>query len=68
MVSLETIGYYNNEPGGQRYPPLFKCFCPGRGNFIRFISNLRSRSAMRRAVRAFRAGSAFPIESAATFS
>ena len=68
MVSLETIGYYSDARASQRYPPLFKLVYPDRGNFIAFVSNLRSRTVMRKAARAFRAGSAFPIQCAATFS
>lgn len=68
MVSLETIGYYSSEPGSQRYPPLFKLIYPDRGDFISFVSNLRSRGVMHQAVRAFRAGSSFPIQHAATFA
>ena len=43
MISLETIGYYSETPGSQHYPPLFRLFFPGRGNFVAFVSNLRSR-------------------------
>ena len=68
MVSLETIGYYSDTVGSQRYPPLFKYFYPDRGNFISFVSNLRSRGVMRKAVRAFRRDSTFPSEYVATFS
>ena len=68
MVSLETIGYYSDTVGSQRYPPLFKYFYPDRGNFISFVSNLRSRRVMRKAVRAFRRDSTFPSEYVATFS
>ena len=68
MVSLETIGYYTNARESQQYPPLFGFFYPGRGNFISFVSNLRSRAVMRRAVGAFRANSTFPIQHVATFT
>lgn len=67
MISLEMLGYYRDEPGSQFYPPLFRYFHPGRGNFIAFVSNFRSRRAMRRAARAFRDHSDFPLESTATF-
>ena len=67
MLALETIGYYRDEPGSQRYPPLFKWFYPDRGNFIAFVSNFRSRSPMLRTVAAFRARSDFPVEHTATF-
>ncbi len=68
MVSLETLGYYSEAPGSQRYPPLFKYFYPDRGDFISFVSNFRSRGVMRRAVRAFRANSTFPVQHIATFA
>ncbi|MDH4233244.1 MAG: M28 family peptidase, partial [Nitrospirota bacterium] len=68
MFSLETIAYYRDEPHSQYYPPLFRYFYPDRANFIAFVSNVRSRRLMRRAVDAFRAGSDFPCEKSATFS
>ncbi len=67
MMSLETIGYYSNEPGSQQYPPLFRYFYPDRANFIAFVANLRSRRALRESVAAFRAHSDFPVEHVATF-
>jgi Zn-dependent M28 family amino/carboxypeptidase len=68
MTSIETIGWYSNEPGSQRYPPLFNLFYPNRADFIGFVSNFRSRAAMRCLAAAFRANSDFPLETAATFS
>ena len=65
MISLETIGYYSDEPGSQRYPPLLRLFYPGRGDFLAFVSNLRSRPLLRRAAAAFRAASDWPVVSAA---
>lgn len=67
MVSLETIGSYRDEPGSQRYPPLFGFFYPSRANFIAFVSDFRSRALMRRAAQAFRHSSDFPLEHVATF-
>ncbi len=67
MVALETIGFYSDEPGSQLYPPLFRLFYPSAGNFIGFVSDFRSWRMMRRLARAFRAGSDFPLEHAATF-
>ena len=66
MVSLETIGYYCHQPGCQRYPPFFRYFFPDRGDYIAFVSNLRSRDVLRQAVKAFRRNSDFPVESLAT--
>lgn len=68
MVSLETIGCYSELPRSQHYPPLFKHFYPDAGNFIAFVSNLRSRAVMRKAVKAYKAVSDFPIEHVATLA
>lgn len=62
MLSLEMLGCYSDERGSQRYPPLLRHFYPDRGNFIAFVSNLRSRSALRAALGAFRSGTDFPAE------
>ena len=68
MASLEMLGYYNNEPGSQHYPPLFRFFFPDRADFIAFVSNLRSRRAMLQAARAFQAHSDFPLEYVTSFA
>lgn len=68
MISLETMGYYRNEPNSQHYPPLFRLFYPSTANFIAFVTNLRSRRAMHRFAKAFRQVSDFPLEHVATFS
>ncbi len=62
MFSLEMLGCYSDELGSQKYPPLLRYFYPDRGNFIAFVSNLRSRCALRAAVDAFKAGTDFPVE------
>ncbi|HUT24454.1 MAG TPA: M28 family peptidase [Sumerlaeia bacterium] len=65
MLSLETIGYYSDEPGSQKYPPLFSFFYPNRGDFIAFVGNVGSRKLVRRAVESFRKHARFPSEGAA---
>jgi len=65
MLSLEMLGYYRDEPRTQHYPPLFRWFYPNRGNFIGFVSNLRSRRELTRVYRAFRNNCDFPAERAA---
>jgi Zn-dependent M28 family amino/carboxypeptidase len=65
MLSLETMGCYSDEPGSQRYPPPLNLLYPSTGNFIGFVSNIRSAGLLRRAARAFRARTPFPIRSAA---
>lgn len=66
MLSLEMLGCYSDAPGSQRYPPLLRFLYPTAGNFIGFVSNLRSRRALREVVRAFKASSDFPAESLAS--
>jgi Zn-dependent M28 family amino/carboxypeptidase len=67
MASIETIGWYNDRPGSQRYPPLFNLFYPDRANFIGMVSDFRSAVAMHRLAQAFRAHSDFPLQTVATF-
>jgi len=62
MLSLEMLGCYRDEPGSQAYPLFLKWFYPDRGNFIAFVSNLRSRRALAELTHAFRAHCAFPAE------
>jgi Zn-dependent M28 family amino/carboxypeptidase len=62
MLSLEMLGCYVDAPGSQAYPPFLKWFYPERGNFIAFVSNLRSRRALNAIVRAFQSNCDFPAE------
>lgn len=62
MVSLEMLGCYSDQPGSQGYPPLLKWFFPDRGNFIGFVSNLKSRASLAALCRAFAASSSFPFQ------
>ncbi|HEX8618193.1 MAG TPA: M28 family peptidase [Thermoanaerobaculia bacterium] len=65
MVSLETIGYYDDARGSQQYPAPLAALYPDTGNFIAFASNVGSRGLLSRCVKAFRAATNFPAESAA---
>jgi hypothetical protein len=65
MLSLETIGFYDDAPGSQKYPPPFESFYPSEGNFIGFIGNVASGDLIRRAVASFRRNEPFPCEGAA---
>lgn len=67
MISLETIGYYCDEPDSQQYPPPVGAFYPDRGDFIGFVSNIRSRRLLRDVVGIFRENAAFPSEGGALF-
>jgi hypothetical protein len=65
MLSLETIGYFRDDPGSQKYPAPLSLFYPSRGDFIALVGNVSSRNLVRRAVEIFRASSDFPAEGAA---
>jgi len=65
MISIESIGYYTDEPESQRYPAPVGLFYPSTGDFITFVSDLGSRSLLRRAVAAFRESTQFPSEAGA---
>lgn len=62
MVSLETIGYYTDDPGTQRYPFPLSYFYPDIGNFIGFVGNPASKTQVRKMVRTFRTHARFPSE------
>src|SRR5262245_8122545 len=66
MISLEMLGYYDDRPGSQSYPPLFRWLYPDRGDYLGFVSDLRSRHLMQRAAAAFRTASKLPLETCAT--
>ena len=65
MFSLETIGYYSDRPGSQRYPFPLGVFYPSTGNFIAFVSNLSSRSLLHEVILSFRRHAEFPSEAVA---
>jgi hypothetical protein len=65
MVSLETIGYYSDQPGSQRYPFPLGLFYPTTANFIAFVSNLSSRPLLHEALASFRRHAAIPSEGVA---
>lgn len=65
MLSLETIGYYSDEPGSQTYPIGFHPGYPDRGNFLGFVANFRSASLLRSALKSFRSATSLPAVGAA---
>lgn len=65
MLSLETIGFYSDEPGSQQYPFPFSLLYPNTGNFIGFVSTPESRKLVRKALGIFRRNTDFPSEGAA---
>ncbi len=65
MLSLETIGYYADEPGSQQYPLPFGLLYPSTANFVGFVSNTGNGPLVRRLVGAFRNAAKFPSEGGA---
>ena len=62
MFSLETIGWYSEQPGSQRYPFPLSLFYPSTGNFIAFVSNLSSRALLHESIASFRRQAKFASE------
>ena len=60
MISLETIGYYSDKAGSQRYPPPFGLVLPSKGDFVSFVGITGSRDFVHEVVGAFRRETAFP--------
>ena len=66
MISLETIGYFSNQSGSQKYPvPGLALIYPRTGNFIGFVSNVASRSLLRNVIGDFRREAQIPSEGGA---
>ncbi|MEB3279774.1 MAG: M28 family peptidase [Lyngbya sp.] len=65
MLSLETMGYYSDELGSQRFPFPLGNFYPSTGNYIAFVTHLKSTSLVRQVVESFRRHTQFPSEAAA---
>jgi hypothetical protein len=65
MLSIESIGYYDTEKGSQRYPFPLNLAYPDVGDFIGFVSNLRSRPLLIQAIGTFRAHASIPTQGAA---
>ena len=65
MLSLETIGFYSDQPGSQKYPPPLGLLYPSTGDFIAFVGNTRYGQLVRQVVRAFRQNEQFPSQAGA---
>ena len=62
MLSLETMGYFSNAEGSQKYPWPLNQFYPTQGDFIAFVATTPDLGLARRVVRSFRSHAAFPSE------
>lgn len=60
MISLETLGFYTDAPGSQRYPFPVGPLYPSTGDFIAFVGDSASRDFIHQSIGAFRAHASFP--------
>lgn len=60
MISLETMGYFDDRPGSQFYPFPLSARYPDTGNFIAFVGDMGSRSFLRTSVGHFRRHAQIP--------
>jgi hypothetical protein len=65
MISLETLGFYSDEQGSQRFPAPLGTFYPDTGNFVGFVADIGSRQLVQRVITHFRKQAAFPSEGVA---
>ncbi|MBL8566333.1 MAG: M28 family peptidase [Hyphomicrobiaceae bacterium] len=60
MLSLETIGFFSDDPGSQQYPKPLASIFPSTANFVAFVAMPGSRDLLHRALASFRETTAFP--------
>ncbi len=65
MLSLESLGYFRDDPGSQRYPFPLDLVYPSAGDFVAFVGNSASRGLVRESVGLFRGRARVPSEGAA---
>lgn len=65
MFSIETVGYYTDEPNSQEYPRPLSALYPATGNFVGFVGNVASRALLHRVIASFRETTPFPSEGGA---
>lgn len=63
MLSLETLGFYTDEPESQLYPMrLLDLLFPDAGNFVAFVADSKNGALVRSTIRDFRGGATIPSE------
>jgi Zn-dependent M28 family amino/carboxypeptidase len=65
MLSLESIGYYVEGAGTQRYPFPLGLAYPDTGNFLGLVSDRRCRALLHQVQQSFQAHTTFPVVAAA---
>jgi Zn-dependent M28 family amino/carboxypeptidase len=63
MISLEMLGYYSDQEGGQSFPvPLMGLMFPSTPNFIAVVGNLSSRGLVNQVSDSLRKGGSVAVE------
>lgn len=62
MLSLEMLGFFNDTPKSQLYPPFMHLFYPHQANYVGLVSNVQSRHLMPPFAAAWKAASPFPLQ------
>ena len=63
MISLETVGYYTDEPSSQKFPlPLLRHFYPRQGNFVAFVGSYKHAALLNKSLGAYRQNGVLPSE------
>ncbi len=62
MFSLEMIGYFDDEPGSQKYPSPLNHLYPDTGNFIAFVTMIQHRAFVTDVLEYWRSEVPFPSE------
>lgn len=64
MISLESLGYFDDEEGSQGYPQGLALLYPSAGDFVGFVTNVEHGDLVRRAIEVFRRSATIPSEGA----
>lgn len=64
MLALETMGYYRDEKGSQKYPFPLSLFYPSRGDFLGVVGNRASQPLVKRVATLLRETKTIPVEAA----
>jgi hypothetical protein len=65
MIALDGLGFFSNKPGSQQFPvPGISLAYPDRAEFIAFVTRMRDRSVLTRALGSFREHASIPSEGA----
>lgn len=61
ILILEMLGYYNETPHSQLYPPFFQILRSNRGSFVAAVGNFSSRKLLKSFRKAWRMESPMPL-------